>query len=133
MINIDYSKNSLVLVYGEKIIFSSTKSGLRPLYECVTKIQDNDLHNQYILYDKVIGLAAARLIVFSKKIGFVSTPLLSVKAKKLLHDHKIKVKAEKIVENILNIDKSDICPMEKKAMIAKSNSEFYKEISHIFS
>lgn len=63
---------SLVLYNGDEVIFSSDKSGLRPLLECIQKGKKGDR-----LFDKVIGLAAARLIAHSGIACVVSTPIIS--------------------------------------------------------
>lgn len=103
----------LALIKENKIIFSSKDDGLTPLMECIIKFKD---YKDCELHDKIIGLAAAKLILYSEMIKEVKTSLISSPAKKLLEENKIKIEAEQEVENILNKDKTDICPMEKKAM-----------------
>ncbi len=129
MLNLkDYS---LVLSKNHKIIFSSKKSGLKPLVECVKEYKGK--YNNCILHDKVIGLAAARLIVYSAMIKAANTPLCSKAAKEFLLKNKIKINAEKIVENILRKDKKGVCPMEMKAMRIEDNREFFEEMERCFS
>jgi len=110
---IDFDKLSLALVSGKDITYSSQGSGLRPLFICVSKFKGKV--SGCILYDRVIGLAAARLIVYSGIISEVVTPVASAPAKELLQQEGIRIKAGKVVDNILMKDGSDICPMEKKA------------------
>lgn len=123
MKKIDFAVYSLVLVSNEKKIFQSSLSGLRPLMECV---KTNYSLRDCTLYDRVIGLAAARIIIHSGMISNIITPLTSGLAKKLLEENNIAIRAEKIVERILNKDKTAACPMETKALEAKSNEEFFK-------
>jgi hypothetical protein len=66
----------------------------------------------FILFDKVIGLAAARLVVYSGIIAAIHTRLISQPAKQLLKENSIKIEADEIVANILRKDKSAVCPGE---------------------
>ncbi|VVC03382.1 Uncharacterised protein [Candidatus Bilamarchaeum dharawalense] len=116
-----FSKYSLVLVNEDKVVFQSSLSGLRPLVECVK----TNAGGNCILYDKVIGLAAARIIVHSGLISKVVTPLASYPAKKLLEEDGITVEADEVVEKILNKDKTAPCPMEVKAL-EMDNEQFFK-------
>ena len=125
-----FTNNSLVLVKCGKIIYSSKYSGLRPLYECVKKYKGK--HKGLTLYDKVVGLASARLIVYSSLIFEVITTVISVSAKKLLEDNNISIKAAIIVKNILNKEKSFTCPMEVRAEKISSNEEFFHVMRSIF-
>lgn len=133
MKRIDYTKYSLVLVHSDKIIFSSSKSGLRPLIECIEYCKQHKPGSDCTLYDKVIGLAAARLIVHSGLISLVNTPVMSKEAKKLLAENGIKASAEKIVERILNNERTGVCPMEQRAEKTTDNKAFYESLLTIFS
>ncbi len=118
---------SLVLVKDDKIIFESDKSGLRPLLMCLDELKDKySGEDGFTLYDKVIGLAAARLIICSKAINKVVTPVVSKNALALLKDEGLEVEYDELVENILNRDKTGICPMEKKAESMDNNEDFYR-------
>lgn len=129
MLNVDFKKYSLVLTKDDKIVYSSDKSGLRPIIECINnfKLKDKDC----VLYDKVIGLAAARIIVYSDIISSVYTPIISKSANSLLIKSNIGVNAQKIVENILNKDKTDVCPMELRAETIEDNKDFFLDIKRL--
>jgi len=118
---------SLVLMSGDQIIFTSNEGGLRPLVKC---IQENMDQSNCILFDKVVGLAAARLIVFSGIIRMVTTPVVSKPAEMLLKEHDIVPEASEIVEKIMNKKNTDICPMEKKAMDMDNESFSNELIKH---
>jgi len=85
MLKPDFSKYSLALVQGDKIIYSSDDSGLTPLWDCLEKYRQ--AKDKFILFDKVIGLAAARLVVYSGIIAAIHTRLISQPAKQLLKRH----------------------------------------------
>ena len=109
---IGFKDYSLVLFKDGKPVFYSKGSGLKPLFECVN---DHKGLKNCLLYDKVIGLAAARLILYSGMISSVMTNVCSIKAEELLAKYSILVKADKMVPNILNSDRTNICPMELSA------------------
>lgn len=126
----DFNEYSLALIKDDKIVFSSDKSGLRPLLECINKFRLKI--SDCILHDKFVGLAAARLIVYSKIIFSVNTNTISKPAKKLLEEKNIIINANNVVENILTKEGSDICSMEKKALSISSNEDFFLELNKLF-
>lgn len=119
MIEPDFNNYSLILLSNNKKIFTSTESGLKPLVQCVDA--NYKKFENCILCDKIIGLAAARIIVYSQIIDSVITQVASVPAQKFLSENNIKIKAEQSVDKIL-------CPMEKKAQISKNNKLFFQEL-----
>jgi len=130
--NPNFNKYSLVLITEEKnIIFTSKKTGLRPLFEVIKKYKGNITN--CLLYDKIIGLAAARLVSYSGFITSVYTPLCSKDARDFLIANNIPIQSEKIVEKILNKDKTQSCPMEEKARLVKDNEDFFNYLSLLFS
>lgn len=124
----NFAKYSLALIKNNKIIYSSDKSGLRPLVECINKYKSK-LKN-CTLYDKVIGLAAAKLIVYSGMFSSVITKVISKLALDYLRD-KINLEYESLTENILNNEKTSICPMELKAKELDDTS-FINHIKNLF-
>ena len=122
----DFTKYSLALVQGDKIIFSSQANGLKPLWDCLEHYrQANDA---FILFDKVIGLAAAKLVVYSEIISQIQTLLVSHPAKKFLEDSGISIKAKNTVDNILTKDRQSICPGEIIALRSETPEDFHAKI-----
>jgi hypothetical protein len=121
---------SLVLSYDGREVYHSRDSGLRPLMACIRACRGKYQH--CTLYDKVIGLAAARLIVYSGMVDSVRTPLASESAVKHLETKSITLTAEKVVSRILNKDGSDQCPMERLAQ-DMTDEEFYREMDQRIS
>jgi hypothetical protein len=115
-------QHTLELVSGGIVVSSSYDSGLRPLYNCVTKTKGK--YPGATLHDKVVGLAAARLVVYSGTIKRVVTPLASQPAVDYLNSKRIEIVAQSIVPNILKKDQSGLCPMEEKAL-STTDDEFY--------
>ncbi len=126
MLTPDFSKYSLALVQGDKIIFSSQANGLKPLWDCLENYRQTK--NSFILFDKVIGLAAARLVVYSGIISQIQTLLVSQPAKKYLEDSSIPIKAKNTVANILTKDRRSICPGEIIALNTGSSDDFRAKI-----
>jgi hypothetical protein len=121
---------SLALYSKDKVVFSSVESGLRPLFSCIQACIGK--FDGCTLEDKVVGLAAARLIVYSGMISKVITPIASKKAVELLKSKGIEITAEQVVDRILTKDRKNTCPMEQKAM-QMDNIEFYKDLQKIFT
>jgi hypothetical protein len=127
----DFTKYSLALVESDKIVFSSRESGLKPLWECL-KIFNSSERN-FILFDKVIGLAAAKLIVHTRIISRIETPLVSEPAKIFLQKNDIPIKAGQIVPNILTKDRKAICPGEIIALNTFGTDDFLKKIEEMLN
>jgi hypothetical protein len=131
MLKPDFNKYSLALVQGDKIVYSSESSGLKPLWDCLEKYRQSK--DKFILFDKVIGLAAARLVVYSGIIEVIHTRLISQPAKQFLKENKIKIKADEIVANILRKDKSAVCPGEIIALNTDDQQEFSAKVAAMIS
>ena len=120
---------SLALVKDNNILYSSKGRGLKPLIDCIKEIKTDNS----ILYDRVIGLAAARLVVYSSIIVKVVTGLASERAVSYLNEKSILTEAGKIVPCILNRQGTDMCPMEKIAIMVDDDGEFFREIGKSLS
>lgn len=117
--------NDTLRVYqGNKLLFSSNKDRLIPLLEYIDRYGHN--HKQVVLFDKVMGNAAALLSV---KAGCreVYSPLGSQLAVNTLDRYGIKYHLTKIAPHIRNSDGEDMCPMEKLS-VNKEPEEFYELI-----
>ena len=101
---------SFVLIKNGKIIFRSKAERLKPLILCIRK-HKNEMRRA-IVFDKIVGRAAAMLLVHAQ-VKEVWTPTISRDARKYLEKNKIKAEFKKEVKNIMNQKGSDLCPMEK--------------------
>jgi hypothetical protein len=126
---VDFSEYALVLVNEDKVVFSSKKAGLRPLVECVSKFRRK--LKGCLVYDKVTGMASAKLLIFSKICDKLRTNIISKPALDYLSDRKIRVSAEKTVDNILNKEMNSMCPMEQTAL-RLNEKDFYNHCMKIF-
>jgi len=104
--------NSLIVIKNGNIIFQSDKDRLRPIILCINQNKKEMVDS--IVIDKIVGLAAAKLFAFAK-VKEIYALVASKSAEDYLKNNNIKFQSKEIINNILNNDKSDICPMEKLA------------------
>ena len=122
----DFTRYSLALIENDQIVYSSRESGLRPLWLCLQKYLGGG--EKFILFDKVIGLAAARLVAHAQIISRIETSLASDPAKKFLEENNIPLEAQQIVSSILTKDHKATCPGEIIALNSATTVEFLKKI-----
>ncbi len=104
----------------KKIIFRSEKEGILGLLDFIKKYGGR--FKNLIIFDRVIGNAAALLCVYLKAkevCGLIG----SKAAKKTLKKFKINFYFKKTIPNILNKNKDDLCPLERLSIL-KTPEEF---------
>jgi hypothetical protein len=115
------SRDTLRVYEGNQLIFSSIKDRLLPLLEYIEQFPR---HQQVVIFDKIIGNAAALLSV-EAHCKEIYSPLGSELATKTLDQYGIKYYLIEIVPYIQNSDRQDMCPMEKLSL-DKVPEEFYQ-------
>ncbi len=125
-----FDEYSLALIKDKKIISSSTRSGIRPLFMLVNEFKGKV--EDCIIHDKVIGLAAAKLIVYSKIASSVITMVASKIGKEFLEKNGIHIQAVKVVDMILNKNQDGQCPMEMKAGMINYTEDFFEEVKKVY-
>lgn len=118
------SSDTLRVYQGNKLFFSSNKDRLTPLLEYIDRYGHN--HEPVVLFDKVMGNAAALLSVTAGCCE-VYSPLGSRLAVKTLDRYGIKYHLTEIAPYIQNPNGEDMCPMEKLS-VNKEPEEFYELI-----
>jgi len=131
MLKPDFTRYSLALVQGDKIIYSSQGNGLKPLWDCLEDYRHEK--KSLILHDKVIGLAAAKLVSYSGIISAIQALLVSQPAKIYLEENHIKIEAKITVANILTKDRRSICPGEIIALNTDEPDAFRAKIKKMLS
>ena len=101
-------KLTCVLTLGN-VMFKSKDKGVQPLLDWMNS---GNNYMSYMIADKVIGRAAA-FIDIAMGIREVYAEVMSESAKTLLENNHVVVNADTIVPEILNKDKTDLCPLEK--------------------
>jgi len=114
----------LELWLGNEIIFRSKKSGVQGLLDFI-----NTHGAQYegvVIFDKIVGQAVAYLAAYlkAKEVYGVTGSKLAAAA---LNKFCIEFHFQNTVSNILNRDKTDLCPMEKLS-VDKTPEEFYNAL-----
>jgi len=118
------SGDTLQIYDGDTLVFSSKKERLVPLMEYITTGADR--HESAIIFDKVMGNAAALLSVKANACE-VCSPLGSELAVKTLEKHGIGYHLDTTVPFILRVDGVRMCPMEELS-IGKEPDVFYTEL-----
>lgn len=124
--NLDYfldKKWSFVLVKNSRIIYKSRQGGLKPLIFSLKRYKKE--LRQATVFDKIVGRAAALLLVYGK-VKEILTSTISQEGLRILQKNKVKVLYNNKVKNILNKDGNGLCPME-----AMSWGKMAKEICRI--
>ncbi|MDO8601258.1 MAG: DUF1893 domain-containing protein [bacterium] len=106
---------------NDKIIFRSKKSGVRGLLDFINK--HGNSHSDLVIFDKIVGRGAALLAIYLKA-KIVYGELGSKLAARALRKYKIEFHLRQICANILNRDKSGLCPIERLSL-DKTPEEFY--------
>ena len=102
---------SLIILKNKKIIYKSEKQGIIPLIEALEMPNKLALENS-IIADRITGKAAALLFALIKP-QFLFTIVISRQAKTFLEKIGLSFRYERLVEKIMNRDKTDVCPFEK--------------------
>lgn len=116
------SDDTLQVYKDSKLLFSSDKDRLLPLLEYIDRFAP--YHRQVVVFDKIMGNAAALLSV-EAGCQEVYSPLGSQLAVKTLEKYGIKYHITEIIPYIQQPDGKDMCPMEKLSL-DKGPEEFYK-------
>lgn len=101
---------SCVLVKDGDVIMTSKDRGIRPIIKML--MADQHSLKDMVLADKIIGKAAALLVVFGQ-IEYLYAHVISDCAKNILEKNNIEVNYNHIVPYIMNGDGTDKCMMEK--------------------
>jgi len=125
--NLNTFEQSGLSLYIEKdgqVLFQSEDHMLKPLIQA---IKEKNLKGA-VVYDKLVGRGAALLFVYAK-IAKVFTLTASKNALTVLKENQIPITTKTVVDNIMNNNGTDICPMEKLS-VGKTPSEFFKLLSN---
>ncbi len=108
-INILHTGGYTIVVQKEEQQFTSTKRGIAPILELMN--DDAKLLKDAIVADKVIGKAAALLLIYGK-VKHIHAVVISELAIDILNQYKVSFTYDQKVPYIINRTKTDMCPME---------------------
>lgn len=100
---------TLAIVRDGECIYKSKKRGIYPLYIAIRDMKESMCGASAA--DKVIGRGAAQLYSYGQ-IKEVYSTLVSEGTKEIFEEFGIYFETEKIVSQIMNRDKSGMCPVE---------------------
>ena len=121
---------NLVIVKNGTVIFETKKQGVSGFLQAIEKM-NKDLFGASVA-DKIVGVAAAMLCVYSG-ISAVFALTVSEGGIRVLEDNNIECLFENKVSNILNRNKTDMCPFEKLAIASGSLEEAYVKLKSLAS
>lgn len=128
MTNLEKAKNNLgehkISIVSSTLSLTSDLRGVMPIIDFINK--GYDLSGASVA-DLVVGKAAAMLFI-KAGIKDVDTIIISKPALKVLEEHHITVKYEKLVDNIISRDKTGLCPFESLVLDVDDVSIAYKLI-----
>jgi hypothetical protein len=118
-------KFNLLIVKDGKIVFATKSYGIRGLLQAMEKL-GNQLSGSSVA-DNVVGRAAAMLCAYFKASS-VFAVTISEEGEKMLKENKVSYRFENRVPNILNYERTDICPFEKLVMDLTKPEEAYEKL-----
>ena len=107
-------------------VFVSEDRGVAPLMKLLK--EDKSQLIDSIVVDKVIGKAAALLMVFAG-VKEVFTPTISSPAVEVFKNHDIKITFDSEVDRIINRKGDGLCPMETLCLDIDNPEEAFFKIS----
>lgn len=118
------------VVYKDEKFFSSMERGIRPIVAWLC--QDDDFVAGAAVADKVIGKAAAMLLIYGRA-GSIYADVISDAAAAVLEEHGTAYAYGKRVPHIVNRDNTGMCPMEAKALGISSPKEAFALFSELLN
>lgn len=116
---------TLSIVKNGEIIFEAVSNGISGFLEALEKFGDG-LEGTSVA-DRVTGKAIALLCVYAK-VKAVYALILSKGAKSVFEKHAIHHEWNELVENILDVNKTRICPFEKLAKEISNPKNAYRKL-----
>ena len=119
-------ENHTIVIYkNDASVFVSDDRGVAPLMKLLK--EDKSQLIDSIVVDKVIGKAAALLMVFAG-VKEVFTPTISSPAVEVFKNHDIKITFDTEVDRIINRKGDGLCPMETLCLDTDNPEEAFHRI-----
>ncbi len=115
------SSDTLRVYKDDSLVFSSKKNMLLPLMEYIDVYENGN--RDVIIFDKIIGNAAALLAIFAR-CGEVASPVGSKTAVATLERYGVKYRLLTVVDQVKQTDGKN-CPMEELSA-GKDPDGFYR-------
>jgi len=116
---------TLVIVKKGRVIFETKSQGVSGFLLAIEKFGKGLVASS--VADKIVGAAAAMLCAYSD-VSSVFAVTISEEGIKVLEGNDVFYQFENLVPNILNHDKTDVCPFEKLAAGSRDPKEAYVKL-----
>jgi hypothetical protein len=113
---------TLVVVKSGEVLFRTRNHRITGFLDAIGELGER--LEGASLADRVAGKAVAFLCAYAR-IKSVYASVLSKKAQTVFTQYKISVHWKDLVDNVLNANKTSVCPFEKKAEKMSSSEEAY--------
>ena len=114
---------TLIIVKGSSILFETSSHMISGFLDAIELLGDK-LEGASVA-DSVVGKAIALLFVHAR-IHHVYAEILSQKAKAVFEENGIAYEGKKLVDTILDANRSGLCPFEKAASEISNPKEGYE-------
>lgn len=116
---------SCVIANGE-VVRTFRRRGVIDIFELL--LHDTDFLNGAHIADKVVGKAAAALMIL-RKVKYLYADILSQPALDLFLNYSFTVDYKQLVPHIINRTQTDLCPLEKLCSNKTTPQDCYQQIS----
>jgi len=116
---------NLVIVKNGKVVFGTESQGINGLLQAIEKLGKELIGSS--VADRIVGRAAAILCAYFKASS-VFAVTISEEGEKMLKENEISYQFENRVPNILNYERTDVCPFEKHVMSLTKPEEAYEKL-----
>ncbi len=120
-------KATLVLVKDGKIVYEVSGPGVKPLLDLMQKPETRELLKGAHVFDKIVGKAAAMIMVFGG-VKSIYGLTMSRLGEEYLKNRSIDFRNDRVVDIISNRDRTGICPIEKSVLDLEDPQEGYERI-----
>jgi hypothetical protein len=135
MIDLDIAKTelyeenlTLAIVKNNEVLFATKSHRISGFLDAIQKL-GGELEGAS-LADRVAGKAIALLCVYAK-VKEVYAEVLSRKAQVLFKEQKINVQWHELVDNVLDANKTGMCPFEKAAAEISDPEKAYRAFKRL--
>jgi len=116
---------SLVIAKNSRVLFETESHGITGLLKAIEQLQADMMGSS--VADRIVGQAAALLLVYSGVIG-VFAVTVSDGGINVLKNYRVFHEFERRVPRILNLKRVDVCPFEKLVAGFSDPKEAYEKL-----
>jgi ribosome biogenesis protein Tsr3 len=116
-------KLTLCIIKNGRIVFETRRHGISGFLDAIEK--NSKTLEASSVADKVAGKAIALLCAYAK-VNAIYAATMSSKAQTLLKQYHVQHEWHRLVEDILDKDRTDVCPFEKMAEQTSDPADAYE-------